>query len=212
MALRTLLNARRGYHIGLLHSSEKTAKRLASKLETAQKNIKHEHSEVHRYDVALATKDPAKPFTMYDSVTVSEIPKDAKAVAGYVGGRWPTFFQLQRQFPKAKRLSIAVNAGEDARCLDVEAGDATPLEAPAWVRRQHARGIRRPVVYCSLSVLPQVLAALTNAGIQRAQYLVWVAHYTGIPHIEPGADACQYTNQALGRNLDASLCQPWFLP
>jgi hypothetical protein len=145
-------------------------------------------------------------FVMYDSVTVDEIPVSAPAVAGYVGGSWPTFHELVPRFPHAHRLSIAVNSGEDADCLDIEKGDATPAEAPAWFHRQRARGVYRPCFYASLSVMPEVIAALANAGIQRHEYRLWVAHYTYVPHIEPGYDACQWTDRALGRNLDESLC------
>lgn len=149
-------------------------------------------------------------ITMYDSVTVSEIPSGAQAVAGYVGGKFPTFNSLLHDFPHAKHFSIAVNSHEDAECLDIETGDATPDLAPQWVRRQHDRGVKRPVVYANTSTMPAVLQALTHAGIHRSEYRVWTAHYTGSPHIEFGSDATQYTDKALGRNLDASLCIPTF--
>jgi hypothetical protein len=159
------------------------------------------------------------PVTMFDSVTVSQIPKDAQAVAGYVNGYWPTFPVLCKDFPHALKLSVAVNALHDADCLDVESGDATQDEAPAWVRRQIRRGIRRPVVYCSTSVAPSVLADLSKHGIGRSQIRLWTAHYTGHPHVctsvcgngfRDRADATQYTDKALGKNLDASLCNPDF--
>jgi hypothetical protein len=145
-------------------------------------------------------------FVMYDSITVGDIPASAPAVAGYAGGAWPTFHELAGRFPRAHRLSIAVNSGEDADCLDIENGDATPAEAPGWFHRQKARGVDRPCFYASLSVMPAVVAALGRAGIQRHEYRLWAAHYTYVPHIEPGYDACQWTDRALGRNLDESLC------
>jgi hypothetical protein len=58
--------------------------------------------------------------------SASAIPKTAEAVAGYVGGHWPTYNQLVKDFPHAHKLSIAVFASEDADCLDIEKGDATP--------------------------------------------------------------------------------------
>ena len=158
------------------------------------------------------------PTVMYDSVTVSEIPAKHQADAGYVGGSWPTYSTLVRDFPKAKHLSIAVSAPEDAECLDIETGDATPDEAPAWVRRQH---ITRPVVYSSVSGMAGTVGVLDGAGIHRAEVRVWTAHYTGTPHIcGPGtcgqlpfdADATQWTSAALGRNLDASQLRPDFFP
>ena len=148
----------------------------------------------------------ADPLTleMFDSVDPSQIPASAVAVAGYVGGNWPDYAREVQLFPHAHHLSIAVNASEDADCLDVERGDATPEQAPAWVKRQAARGVKRPVVYSSLDNKPAVLQALTSAGATRDQYRVWTAHYTDVSHVEPGSDATQWTDHALGRDLDES--------
>ena len=158
-------------------------------------------------------------FTMYDSVNLDAIPVKAQAVAGYVNGRWPTYGQLRERWPQAKRLSITVTADALAECLDIEKGDATPDQASVWVRRQHGRGVKRPVVYTSVSQAPTVLNALKQAGIGRLHVRLWTAHYTGKPHRctsacgypFPGrADATQYTDRAFGRTLDASLCAPDF--
>lgn len=162
---------------------------------------------------------PAQPITMYDSIDVSQIPADAAAVAGYVGGHWPTFTELIKRFPKAHKLSIAVASYQDAECLDIEPGDSTPDLAPRWVKRQLARGVKRPVVYCSVSTAPEVQAKLKAAGIDRSQYRLWTAHYTMKPHrcssacgfgFKDVADATQYTSRAMGRTLDASVCSPTF--
>lgn len=161
----------------------------------------------------------AAPLTMYDSVNIAEIPADAKAVAGYVNGRWPTYPKLAKRWPNAERLSIAVSAAADADCLDVERYDATPEQAPAWVKRQQARGVHRPAVYSSVSEMAQVQAALTRAGIKRREVRLFTAHYNGKPHLCTAAcgfgftgraDATQYTDKALGRSLDASYCAPSF--
>lgn len=159
-------------------------------------------------------KPPAPRFTMYDTTDpATDLPQHyPPAVAGYVNGAWPSYNGLIKRYPGAKHLSIAVNAGADARCLDVETGDATPAEAPAWVRRQHARGVARPIVYANTSTMPAVIAALEADHIKRSEYLVWTAHYTGVPHIEPGSDATQWESvEHPGSNYDTSLCQPWFL-
>jgi hypothetical protein len=153
-------------------------------------------------------------FSMYDTTDPNaRLPTSTpRAVAGYVGGHWPSFRGLVARYPHAKHLSIAVNASEDAQCLDVETGDATPGQAPTWVRRQHKLGVARPVVYANTSTMPSVIAALTRAGIKRDEYLVWTAHYTDIEHIEPGSDATQWRNvETPGANYDVSRCQPWFL-
>lgn len=149
------------------------------------------------------------PVVMFDSIDLNQIPWNAQAVAGYVGGNWPTYSKLVVKYPKARHLSIAVNAGENAECLDVEAGDALPHEAPEWVKRQLARGVHRPVVYASLSVMPAIKSLLQSAGLLGSVRL-WVAHYTNVEHLPAGFDACQWTDKALGRNLDQSICSPTF--
>lgn len=157
--------------------------------------------------------------TMYDDVNLSLIPPNAEAVAGYVNGRWPTYPEVVRRWPKAKHLSIAVNRYADADCLDVEKGDATNAEAPAWVKRQLARGAYRPVVYTSVSNAPTLLRTLAAAGISRSLVRLWTAHYTHREHLcgpacgfgmKTTADATQWTDRALGRSLDQSLCAVGF--
>lgn len=151
---------------------------------------------------------------MYDSVDVAQIPADAAAVAGYVDGEWPTYNELVKKFHNSQKLSIAVFASDNAECLDVEKGDATPDQAPAWVKRQLDRGVSRPAVYSDVSDMPEVLALLADAGIARGDVRVFTAHYTYIEHrctalcgfgFKGIADATQWTDKALGRNLDQSL-------
>lgn len=157
-------------------------------------------------------------LVMFDSTTPSAIPATAQAVAGYVGGDYTTWPEVLHRWPHARHLSIAVNAEEDADCLDVEKGDATPQDAPRWFHRQLARGLRRkPKFYCSLSVVPELERVLLEAGVRRDEYEVWSAHYTGVAHVcdarcglAKAAEATQWDNRALGRTLDESLCGPHF--
>lgn len=168
-------------------------------------------------------RDEANVTVMYDSVTLSEIPEDAPAVAGYTGGMWPTYWELDELFPHAKHVSIAVRSREDADVLDIEPGNATPADAAAWVKRQQQRrkddpgfyNLRKPGVYAAVSDMPTILTALANAGIQRDDVLVWTAHIgqgehrcgpngCGWPGLHDDADATQWTWTALGRNLDQS--------
>jgi hypothetical protein len=181
--------------------------------------LTHANQMVAKRKQQVAENANARPTVMYDSVTVSAIPGDAKAVAGYTAGRFPTLPTLQQHFPKARKLSIAVASRFDAECLDVEPGDATPEVAAAWVKRQHARGVGRPVIYCSVSSAQTVLSKLAGAGIARSQIRLWTAHFTFKPHrcgpecgfgFSGRADATQWTDKALGRNLDESLVDPSF--
>ena len=140
---------------------------------------------------------------MYDSVTPDDIPFDADAVAGYVRGG--DYDALVARFPHAYHLSVSTDSSLDADCLDIERGDASLFDAPDWVRRQHARGLTRPCVYASQSDIPSVVDVLTKDGIKREEYRIWSAHWTGVPHIEPGCDATQYFNSER-EDIDISLC------
>lgn len=162
-------------------------------------------------------KPKPKPFFMYDSVNLKGIPKTAVAVAGYVGGSWATWFSIPEFFPKAKRASIAVNAGEDADFLDIERGDAVIADAAQWFKRQRAQGARRPGFYISVSDARTLIKTLKASGIRRWQYRLWTAHYTGRPHrctplchfgFWGIADATQWVST---RDYDCSLCVGNFL-
>jgi peptidoglycan hydrolase-like protein with peptidoglycan-binding domain len=152
---------------------------------------------------------------LYDAIDLSQIPPSAQAVAGYVSGRWPTFTRLRGQFPRALLLSIAVTAGDNADCLDIETGDAIPADAAAWFLRQKARGVTRPCLYASASLMESdVVPVMRAAGIDRSAVRLWSAHYSGTPHIcgqsscrqmSIEADGTQWTNRAGGRDLDESL-------
>lgn len=167
--------------------------------------------------IALRPKPKPQPFLMYDAISVANLPRDAAAVAGYVGGYWPTWKDVVRSFPQAKRLSIAVNRHEDAMCLDIESGDASIWQAPVWVRRQQSLGVKRPVLYTSVSQVPGLLSELKRNGIGRGEVRLFTAHYTGRPHrCSPlchfgfwgRADATQFHNTP---KYDVSLCAPDFL-
>lgn len=155
-------------------------------------------------------------LTMFDSIYVAQIPASGMdAVAGYVGGKWPTFAELVKRFPNLPALSIAVTSQQDGQCLDVETGDATPALVPGWLDRQaQLHPGRTPIIYCSASWIP---AVRTNAGGRK--YLLWSAHYGKGPHIcSPSvcgyqqADATQWTDKGPnGETVDQTLMTPSFL-
>lgn len=177
------------------------------------------HVELARLEHKPAPKPPVPPkpapkpaarFTMYDAVEIRAIPDDPEAVAGYVD--W-TYDEVVQRFPRAKHLSISKDATVDADCLDVETGDATPAQAPSWVRKQHARGEKTPWVYVEASRLGEVIDALTKDDIKRDEYRIWVADWTGEPHIPDGADACQWRGEVGVPPMvyDESLCEGYLL-
>lgn len=141
--------------------------------------------------------------TLYDSVNINAIPANPEMVAGYVNGRWPTYNSLIQKFPQAVHVSIAVTANADAQVLDVETGDATPGQAPAWAQRQRQEG-RDPTVYCNSSTWGAVRQAFQNARVAEPHY--WIAQYDNNPTIPAGAVAKQYrsdTNQDLDYSVVA---------
>jgi hypothetical protein len=151
-------------------------------------------------------------MAMFDSVDLSQIPADAPAVLGYAGGQWPTFSKLRLQWPKAHAISTAISASEYAECLDIEPGDAQPYQAPSWIRADERAGYTKPCLYSSwYEFTRQVIPILLAAHISRDEVWEIDADYTNVPHIDAGFDGTQWTDRALGRNLDESLVTRAFL-
>jgi peptidoglycan hydrolase-like protein with peptidoglycan-binding domain len=154
---------------------------------------------------------------MYDSAFNDQFPPGGQAYAGYVDGHvgsQPNYDWATRHFPAAYHLSISV-LGNDADCLDIESGAATVAMAAGWYQRQKARGASRPCFYASASMMnSDLIPAVKAAGIPRASFRLWSAHYTGTPHIcgpatckllSIPADGTQWTDRKGSLNADQSL-------
>ena len=147
-------------------------------------------------------------LVMQDSIVPANLTAGADAYLGYVDGQWPTYHAVVARFPGKPVLSMAVFADADAVGCDREPGDLNASQVPAWVKRQQARGVVRPVVYGSAANLPAVLSALAASGIGRAAVRLLSAHYGAGKHIcgpatcaLPGVPACdgtQWTENATG--------------
>jgi hypothetical protein len=155
---------------------------------------------------------------MFDTAQNDQFPAGAAAYAAYVDGglgNQPNYAYIVNAFPQAEHLSIALYASDNADALDVEAGAAVPSDIPGWFARQVQRGIGRPVIYASASVMNDaILPVLSQAGISRARVRLWTAHYGAGEHMcGPGscgalsieADGTQWTSTAMGLILDQSL-------
>lgn len=143
---------------------------------------------------------------MFDTVTLETIPARPFALGGYTSGLFPTYLPLRRAFPHAHTISIAVTTAHHADCLDVEPGDAEPAQAGPWARADLAAGFSKPCLYSDLAEMPAVkqsLAAWLGPN-WRQRVLLWLAWYRFRPGLVPGYDAVQWTDRALGRNLDQS--------
>jgi len=132
---------------------------------------------------------------MYDAVTPANIPTSAVMVAGYVDGLYKWTAADWARFPNAVHVPIAVFASTNAGvCLDIEARNATPAQAPGWVKRRRAAGVD-PSTYCSYGDLGHTWALVVNEfhrqGVPEPHY--WVAGYPGCGQsLYPGSVAHQW--------------------
>lgn len=141
---------------------------------------------------------------MYDSITPEDIPVSAKMVGGYVSGKYKWSEAGWARFPNAVKVRIATQASvQDGHVLDVEQGDATPVEAPLWAQGRRAVGVV-PTIYCSASSWSAVIQAFMRQGV--AEPLYWIAHYDGIQELVAGTIAKQFTDEAAsGGHFDLSV-------
>lgn len=148
---------------------------------------------------------------MYDSVSVSPIPSNAAAVAGYLpGSAYPNFSQLVADFPHAYHVSITTTASVVAKCLDMEPGAASPWQAPGFYRMDVRAGVYHPCLYTDGSEMQSVLANMADAGIPRSDFLIWMAALTEHPGLVSGTNCTQWTFTRFGENLDESTCEVGF--
>ncbi len=149
--------------------------------------------------------------TMYDAVNPANIPINPppQIVAGYLNGpksKWPA--SAWADFPSAYMVQISVSASDFVgEVLDVESGDATPDQAPAWAQEATQRLGMQPVIYCDVANWPIVQAAFTHANLPQPFY--WIANWNNQPVIPSGAIASQYKND-LAPGYDVSVVDPTF--
>lgn len=155
--------------------------------------------------------------SMFDSVSADAIPDSARAAAGYIDGAYRSWRGIYSRFGgDIPVLAIATSSVSDAHVADVENGDLNAFNAEDWIRRQHRQGFHRPCLYSSLEPAHTLVTELHHAGIHRGDYRLWLAHWTGVPHIcgpdcgwpflPPGAT--QWCNRWPGHphiNVDVSL-------
>lgn len=144
--------------------------------------------------------------TLYDSVTIADIPTDAKLVAGYVDGFYATYNTLVTAFPGATHVSITVAGKPGARVADCETGDLTPEQAAGWAADEIRSG-RRPTIYANTDTWPSVTRELAKIGVSLGALDWWAAEWDGKgseTDIPEGAVAKQYSSTSTP-NLDTSV-------
>lgn len=144
-----------------------------------------------------------------DSLSLGGLPRGLPVYAGYnQGGFGGNLAQVKALMgPSKKYVSISPFVHPGSMCLDVEPGDATASETPAWFRLGAQDGAVKPWIYTSAGDLQAVINELSASGIARDRYFLWSAHWIGL-HIcsksvcgYPQADATQYNSSAT-RDLD----------
>lgn len=142
---------------------------------------------------------------MPDAAESPALPAGYAAYASYVDGGigdQPNYARVTAAHPGADHLSIALSALHDAECLDVENGAASPSDVPAWVKRQQARGIARPVLYASVSTMASaILPILGQYRIPVRSTRLWSAHYGAGEHV-CGPATCKWPG--LGITMDGT--------
>ena len=154
---------------------------------------------------------PSATLTGQDSVSVGALSGGLSLYAGYIYGTYNNWAQLTARFGgSAQLVSITpvVQVAVPAMCLDVEPGDASPGDCPAFQRLANHGGAVKPIYYTSAGDLQAVINALAAAGYQRSDYFLWSAHWSGL-HIcgpstcgYPQADATQYASNS---NFDSDV-------
>ncbi len=152
----------------------------------------------------------------------------AQAIAGYINGSFQNWPEIVSKYAASGKhlvsIDVVAEPSKGAQCLDVERGDATVADAPGWVETTMANGRKArdlrwfPKVYIQESNAAALVAELASKGVQRADYRLWTAHYTGSAHIcgkvscgcEIEADATQWSNRYASLSLDINLCTPGF--
>jgi peptidoglycan hydrolase-like protein with peptidoglycan-binding domain len=142
-----------------------------------------------------------------DAINVASLQAGLGVYAGYAYGTYDNWAALVKRFGTTAHLvSIApvVEKSSWVMCLDIEPGNATPADAPEFMKLPDHGGALRPIFYCSAGDAQTVINTLDAAGYARDTYDLWLAHWLGREHIcapavcgYPQADATQWAS-----NLD----------
>lgn len=138
----------------------------------------------------------AKVLKGEDSVNAAAELPGLDVYCFYTDGRFANGTATKQRFPGKKYVGITPFNADFADCQDIETGDATPADFPAFVRNSKHPNIDKPMAYASLNVMPEVIKAAQDAGIPRSAYYLFVAEWTGVGHIPAGYDATQYASNS----------------
>ena len=127
---------------------------------------------------------------MFDGIDVLSLPTGADLYAGYDDGHWPDADAIAARFPTKTVVRITTNpADNEGTVLDVENGDANPIDGPDWVLRARGRGVD-PTLYCNLATWFDCRNAFSVRRVFQPHW--WIAHWDNVAVIPDTAIAKQY--------------------
>lgn len=114
-------------------------------------------------------------------------------VAYYISGRFAWTQAEIDMFPNSVHVRIATQSSvRDGHVIDCENGDATPAQAAQWAHQRRVDGFAYPIVYCSISAQPAVIAAFNAINEPLPGW--WLAHYDNLDVLPAGALGKQYAD------------------
>jgi hypothetical protein len=150
----------------------------------------------------------ARPYSVYDSVTPSDIAASQYSIATYADGHYAA--AASQVAGRGSVLWIDVTGSNpSAAVLDVEPGDASPAAAASWAwHRLHSDPSAVARIYTMRSEWPSVQAAISKLPFQMQSHVhYWIADPTGVNHLVPGSDATQWY---WGSHYDITTANPGF--
>lgn len=110
---------------------------------------------------------------MADSITPADLPDGFDLYGGYDDGRYNDIAAIKARFPGKTVIAFTVFAHDNyGDCLDIEKGDATVEQAPAWTTRRRLAGHGGPLNYCAWSTLPALKAQYAAQKVTEPGYIV----------------------------------------
>lgn len=148
----------------------------------------------------------------YDSVTASAMPRDGYAYQGYYNGSFANMSAVKADHPGKVYESVTPNGDPGADELDIEPGDASVLDAPAFYR---AKGGKNVKYYTNAGNSQALINHMAANGIRRDHWKLRSAHWTGRHTCAPytcGYPVAEATQFASNNWYDTSLVtSPYFV-
>jgi hypothetical protein len=123
---------------------------------------------------------------MGDSTRLESIPLSVQIAAVYRNGLYAARpADVAGRFPASRYVVVWIDvngsAPESCQILDVERYDASPEQAPGWIRRRRALvHTSLPTVYCDRSTLTAVQLHCGAAGLKSGtDYQLWISTLDG---------------------------------